>query len=339
MQRNAQYWIERLAPRAESIIDTSLERLADLEILEHHDGDFWSLGRGAWRPELINRIDGSQEGPAIEFVRDRISNVLFNDDIPSPRDIIIVCLINTCDVFRFIFQLDDESEERIELVCQLDLIGRAIAEAVTQNLAGPLLRRSALTNPIPTVPLRKLLFNRHLRSGNLPALFSDLAEKHGPVFQLRPPFQKPMIFLAGPDTNHWAHRQGRMYLRTRDYLQDFEKVYGAVGILPALDGADHFRFRKSMAPAYSRGRLEGQLEDLYASTRTQMSTWQVGESIPAGIMCRELINADLSPLSLSVDSHDIIGDLIKFKTRALSTHVLKVLPKFRCAIWLSDLPV
>ena len=34
------------------------------------------------------------------------------------------------------FQLDDESEERIELVCRLDLIGRAIAEAVTQNMAG-----------------------------------------------------------------------------------------------------------------------------------------------------------------------------------------------------------
>ena len=154
MQRNAQYWIERLAPRAESIIDTSLERLADLEILEHHDGDFWSLGRGAWRPERITRIDGSQEGPAVEFVRGRIGNVLFNDDIPSPRDIIIVCLINTCDVFRFIFQLDDESEERIELICRLDLIGRALAEAVTQNLTGPLLRRSALTKPIPTVPLR-----------------------------------------------------------------------------------------------------------------------------------------------------------------------------------------
>ena len=119
-----------------------------------------------------------------------------------------------------------------------------------------------------------------------------------------------------------------MYLRTKDYLQDFEKVYGAAGILPALDGADHFRFRKSMAPAYSRARPEGQLEALYASTRTQMSTWQVGDAIPAGIMCRELINAELSPLSLSVDSQDIIGDLIKFKTRALSTHVLKVLPKF-----------
>ena len=94
------------------------------------------------------------EGTVAEFVKTRISKVIFNNEIPDPRDIIRVSLINTCDVFRFIFQLDAESEERIELICRLDLIGRAVAEAVTQNLAGPLLRRSALTKPIPTVPLR-----------------------------------------------------------------------------------------------------------------------------------------------------------------------------------------
>ena len=42
-QRNAQYWIERLAPRAESIIDSTLDRLVDLKILEYHDGEFWTL--------------------------------------------------------------------------------------------------------------------------------------------------------------------------------------------------------------------------------------------------------------------------------------------------------
>ena len=48
-----------------------------------------------------------------------------------------------------------------------------------------------------------------------------------------------------------------MYLRAKDYFADFEKVYGASGVLPSLDGADHFRLRKSMSPAYSRGRLMG----------------------------------------------------------------------------------
>ena len=324
-QRNAQYWIERLAPRAESIIDGALERLVELKILEHHDGDFWTLAPTAWRTEMFSS-DG--DGTAAEFVRTRISKVIFSNEIPSPRDIVIVALIDTCDVFRFMFQLDDEAEARIDLICRMDLIARAIAEAVTQNISFPLLGRSGLTKSIPTVPLRKFVLHRHLRDGNLPALFADLAEQYGPVYKLNPPFQQPMIVLAGPDTNYWAHRQGRMYLRARDYLQDFEKVYGASGILPSLDGADHFRFRKSMASGYSRARLEGQLEDLYNHTRTEMATWEVGDSFRALNMCRRLINAQISPLMISVDSQDLLDDLLTYKTRALSTHVLGVMPKF-----------
>ena len=231
-------------------------------------------------------------------------------------------------MFRFIFQLDGEAEERIELICRMDLIGRAIGEAVSHNVTSPLLARSSLTKSIPTVPLRKFVIHRHLRDGNLPALFADFAEQYGPVYQINPPFQQPMIILAGPETNYWAHRQGRTYLRARDYLQEFEKVYGASGILPALDGADHFRFRKALAPAYSRARLEGQLEDLYGHTRGHMATWEVGDKFDAVRMCRQLINAEISPMALSVESQDIIEDLLKYKTRALTTHVLGVMPKF-----------
>ena len=323
-QRNAQYWIERLAPRAETIIDLSLDRLVDLKILEHHEGDFWTLARTAWQTEMFS---SEGEGTAAEFVKTRISKVIFTNEIPTPRDIIIVALIDTCDVFRFMFQLDDESEERIELICRMDLIGRAIAEAVSQNINVPLLRRG-LTKSIPKVPLHKFALHRHLRDGNLPALFADLAEQYGPVYQVNPPFQQPMLILAGPETNYWAHRQGRMYLRARDYLQDFEKVYGASGILPALDGADHFRFRKAMAPGYSRARLEGQLENLYDYIRSHMATWEAGDTMPAVAMCRHFINAQISPLMISVDSQDVLDDLVKYKTRALSTHVLGVMPKF-----------
>ena len=104
----------------------------------------------------------------------------------------------------------------------MELIGRSIGAAVSHNLAGPLLRHSALSKRIPTVSLRKLLFNRHVRHGNFPALFADLANEYGPVFEIRPPFAEPMIFLAGPETNRWVHRRGRMYLRAKDYFSDFE---------------------------------------------------------------------------------------------------------------------
>ena len=132
IQRNAQYWIERLAPRAERIIDLTLGRLVDLEILDYHEGDYWTLSS-----KVSKVFTGSGDDTALEFVKARIANVIFNDEILDPRDIIIVSLVNTCDVFRFIFMLDEEAEQRIELVCKMDLIARAIGEALAENLVGP----------------------------------------------------------------------------------------------------------------------------------------------------------------------------------------------------------
>ena len=323
--QDAQFWIERLAPHAETIIDKTLDRLVDLNILEHHDGDFWTLAGGAEHTELFR---SHRDGIPSQFVKTRISRAIFENEMPHPRDVIIICLVNTCDVFRFMFQLDEAAEERIEFICNMDLIGRSIAAAVAQNLAGPLLRRSALSKDIPPISLKNVLFSPHLRSGNIPALFAELAREYGPVFQIRAPFVQPMIILAGAETNHWVHRRGRMYLRTRDYFADFEKVYGASGVLPSLDGADHFRLRKSLGPAYSRGRLEGELDHLYRHVRNYMADWSVGDTYSATTMCRRMINAQISPVFVSVDSQDIFDDLARYKERALMTHVLKIMPKF-----------
>ena len=324
-QHSAQYWIERLAPRAESVIDSTLERLVDLGVLEYHDGDFWTLTHAAQQGELFS---GPSEGSTVQFVKTRISNFIFSREIPEPRDIIIICLINTCDVFRFMFRLDEDAEARIGFICNMDLIGRSIAAAVAENIAAPLYRSSALAREVPTVPLRRLLLNPHIRSGNIPALLADLTQEYGPVFQIRPPFAEPLLFVGGPEVNYWVHKRGRMYLRSKDYFDDFAKVYGASGLLPGLDGTEHFRLRKALQPAYSRERLASQLDELFQYARTHMADWKVGESFPAASMCRMMINAQLSPLFLSIESQDVIDDMLKYKERALSVHVIKVMPEF-----------
>ena len=325
VQRNTRYWIERLAIHAESIIDSTLDNLVELRILKHHNGGFWTLARSEW----IREQDGAPEnGTAGHHIKTRIVNAIFTNTIPDPRDIIVVCLVNACDVLRFIFDLDENAEERIKLICKMDLIGRSIATAVQHSIANPLLRHSALTNEIPRVSLRWLLLNPHVRDGNLPALFAEIAEKYGPVFEIRRPFADPMIFLAGPDTNRWAHRNGRMHLRSKDYFADFEKIYGASGVLPSLDGSDHFRLRRAMGPGYSRARLSDQVDQVYNHARKYMAGWSVGDTLPATSLCRRMINAQISSLSLAVDSQDIIDDLIAYKERALKTHIIKAYPKF-----------
>ena len=323
-QRNARYWIERLAGQSDSIIDLILDRLVELKILEHHDGDFWTLATAKWYEDLS---DASQEGTVGQFIKTRVVKALFTDEIPDPRDAIVICLTNACDVFRIMFELDEETEERIALICQMDLIGRSIAAAVAQNIATPLLRRSTLNKKVPVVALRRLLLSPHLRSGNIPAVFAELTKEYGPVFEIRPPFAKPMTFLAGPEANHWVHRHGRMHLKAGGYFADFERVYGAHGVLPALDGTDHFRLRKAMGPANSRARLAGRLDEVYRLARQHMATWKAGETFPVRA-CRRMINAQLSPLCLAVESQDIIDDLMDFKERALMTHIINALPRF-----------
>lgn len=324
-QRNARYWIERLTDHAEAIVERTLDRLVEVGILKHHEGEFWTFAPAKHRATAGAGSENATEG---QFIKARIREVIFTDAIPDPRDVIVICLVNTCDVFRFIFELDEEAEGRIALICRMDLIGRSIAAAVEQNIANPMLRQSALAKKIPDVSLRRLLLNRHLRIGNIPALFADLAREYGPLFRISPPFKGPMIFLAGANTNRWVHRRGRMYLRTKDYFADFEKIYGANGVMPSLDGADHFRLRRSMAPAHSRDRLAEQMDQVFDYGRKFMSDLKVGESYPATRFSRRMINAQLSPLFVTVESQDLIDDLLVFKERALNTHIVRILPKF-----------
>ncbi|MCY3922116.1 MAG: GPP34 family phosphoprotein, partial [Chloroflexi bacterium] len=324
-RHNAQYWVEVLAPRADTFIDVALDRLAEMDILEHHEGEFWTLSHSAGQSDQLAETGAIS---AAGFVRSRIARVIFEDEIPDPRDAILISLLNTCDVLRFIFQLEPKDEERVELVAHLDLLGRSISDAVSQNLTSPLVRQSALTRSIPKVSLLRLLFNPQARTGNVPALFASLAEQYGPVFQLAPPMQEPTIILTGVEANRWAQREGRRFLTSTKYLNELEEEYGAHGIIPSLDSSDHFRMRKAMQPGLSRARLESQLEELYRRMRAHLSEWNAGDAMPARTMSRLMTNAQISPLLASVDSQDIIEDLIAYKERALNTRVAKVMPKF-----------
>ncbi len=328
---NAQYWIEKLIHHAETITDLTLDNLVDLGMLEYHEGDFWSLAAGksysTTDSDSTATDSGSNDETAGQFIRNRIGKDIFSDDIPHPRDIIIVCLVKTCDIFPFMFNLDEKAEERIKLICQMDLIGRSIADAVEQNINNPLFAKSLLSKKIPRVALRRL-FNKNARAGNLPALLANLAKEYGPVFEIALPFSKPRIFVAGPEVNRWVHRHGRKHLTSRNYFASYEKVYGATGALPSLDGTDHFRLRKSMSSAYSRKRLEDRLDTVYRKAREYMADWEVGKNYAARDLCRGMINAQTSPLFMSVDLRDILDDIIAFEERALNTHLLSIMPKF-----------
>ena len=315
IRRNTQYWIERFAARADALIDLTLDRLVGLKILEHHEGDFWALAHTSWYEDLSG---GTREGSVQRFIKMRVIKALFTDEIPDTRDIIVICLVDTCDIFRFMFDIDEETRE---------LIGRSIASAVEQSVASPALRHTALSRKIPIVALRKLPFNARLREGNLPALFAELAREYGPVFQIRPPFAEPITFLAGPETNRWAHRKGRIYFQAKEYFKGIERVYGARRTIHSVDGADHFRYRKILKQTYSEATVLGRLDEVLHNARKHMKAWAVGDTLSASKMLRLYMNAQMSPLLVGIETQDEIEDILKYKERALNIHIMGLLPR------------
>ena len=297
---NTRYWIERLAPRSETVISQALTSLVRREILDLHPGEFYTFTKHHRRGESAQ----GEQYSAGEYVKARLTRIIFADEIPDPRDAIIAALVDACGVFNLMYQIDEELEERIQLVCKFDLIGRSIGEAVSDSIAAPVFRQPPLTKPIPRVSYLEMGFNRHLREGRLPALFASLAEKHGPVYKIPRPFQEPLIVLAGLQMNQWAHRQGRMYLRSHDYFQGVNDAYGSARSIHSMDGADHFRYRKAIQPAYARSTLTNRLDETYDNARKHMASWRVGDAIPAQKMLRPLLNAQVSPLLTSTHTQD-----------------------------------
>ena len=73
-----------------------------------------------------------RDGKAEREVKLRIMQVLVTDEIPGPRDIVIICLADAC---RIVNQIMPEKEvaqvrERIDVVRRMDLIGQAVSTAV-----------------------------------------------------------------------------------------------------------------------------------------------------------------------------------------------------------------
>ncbi len=325
--QNAQYWIEKTAGRSESVIETVLNRLVENNILDHDSGGFWSLNRRVSRTGIYPPTGGVTR----QETKSRIFSAILDDEIPDPRDVILISLVAACDAFRMLLTEDefDHARKRIELICKMDLVAQAIGAAIEESRARPAQSYISHSRPIPKASLKWLIGNRHLRNGDFSRLMTDAFRTYGPVFKLALPFSdKGIVVLTGHETNTWINQNGRYYFRSRDHMSDFEQLYGASRTLPGMDGAEHYRMRKALRTGYSRKLLEARLDELYRYCRGSIQEWQEGETLPAAAACQKLMSVQVSRLFVGVDTSDCIGDVLKYEHRSLITHVQKVLPKF-----------
>ena len=122
---DARHWVEHIAEEQSGRIqDGALTRLVSRGILESEGGRLlW-----AFRTRRYPTIDGKAE----REVKLRIMHVLFSDEIPGPRDIVIICLADACRIFNQIMPEKEveRARERIDVVRRMDLIGQAVSTAV-----------------------------------------------------------------------------------------------------------------------------------------------------------------------------------------------------------------
>ena len=123
-QKDIRYWLEQIAERAGDIREEVLNRLVAQGILERQDDRFMWMFRSRRYP----MIDGEAE----REVKLRIMEVLFSDEIPDPRDIMIICLVDACGIFKELLSRRELGQvaPRVEMVRKLDLIGQAMSQAI-----------------------------------------------------------------------------------------------------------------------------------------------------------------------------------------------------------------
>jgi hypothetical protein len=116
------WWIEQLATRYDDLDRRILARLVSAGILREEERKFlWVFSRRAYPP-----VSGREEREA----KARLMSILFSDEVPNPRDTLLLSLADSTDILTAILSAEerDKAAVRIEEVVALEEIGRSVGK-------------------------------------------------------------------------------------------------------------------------------------------------------------------------------------------------------------------
>lgn len=318
------YWLTQTAKRSEEIRQKALARLVERGILESEDNGLFSLSSSVSRSRRYPTRDGS----TVEEVQTRIMRVLFSGDIPDPHDIMLISLTAASGAFGVILSREElaEVQERIELVQQLDMIGRSVAKAL-QDFEYP--APSAPPRSFQEIPHARgwsLVGNAFAMAGDIRAFFAKQYVELGPIFRVRA-FNRRFTVLAGPKANRFMAHMGKTYLRSYEFWRDFNPEVGAMRSLISMDSIDHLRLRKVQVAGYSRKRIGSQLAEAVSIARGEIAAWPQNQAITAQYTFQRIIVEQLGVIITGVSSREYIDDLIVFVETLLATRLTHHYPK------------
>ena len=315
------FWVERIAERADELRAGALSRLTAQGILEAQEDAFLSFRPSVSRARRYPSVD--QE--AREDVRLRVMRVLFSDDIPDPRDIVIISLAEACGSFARLLSPAEHAEarERIALVSRMDLIGRSVVEAIRQR--GPSAHTPARAQAIPVVrpPLNDLLMGR--------GFLTEQYRKLGPVFEVRknllirsletvfltrPLAQRgvkhdgTILFMAGPEANRFFQKNDKAHFSSHEFWMPLYQFIDrkATGATASMGGENHFRMRRIKRPGYSRAAGETRVSGVLDVTRSEIASWPQDTPIAGTLASKRLVYNLMCRIAAGISAPEYFDD-------------------------------
>jgi len=117
-------YVAALARHGERFRAAAVDRLCARGILKRQRGRrFWVFSTHAY--PLV-------DGGAAAAVRARTVAILFGDEIPDPRDVVLISLVSACDLLPALLSPDEcvRVRERVALLRRMDLIGQRVGRAI-----------------------------------------------------------------------------------------------------------------------------------------------------------------------------------------------------------------
>ena len=118
--------LRKIVANAETIKQQTFQSLVDKNILRREETRyFWG-----YKTRRYPIVDDKED----REVRSRIRGVVLEDDFPGPRDVVLICLMDACQLGGTILspQELETAAARIQLVAKLDLIGQAISKNIVE---------------------------------------------------------------------------------------------------------------------------------------------------------------------------------------------------------------
>jgi len=123
-EHSVEYWLNWIREDVPDIMGHFIDRLVERGILRRMEEKILWVFETRRYPVIDDREERE--------VKRRITSVLFSDEVPDPRDIVIIGIVNACDLLEVILHHREVEKvrERAEQLAGMDFIGQAVNRTI-----------------------------------------------------------------------------------------------------------------------------------------------------------------------------------------------------------------